>query len=78
MKKNLVVVGYGGMGGWHVEKALKSDVVNLLGVYDIKKERNELAESRGIHAYSSFEEVLNDKNKGIGPLPVPISNILLS
>ena len=51
MKKNLVVVGYGGMGGWHGEYALKSDVVNLLGVWDIKKERLELAESRGIYAY---------------------------
>ena len=29
MKKNLVVVGYGGMGSWHVGHALKSDVVNL-------------------------------------------------
>ena len=37
MKKNLVVVGYGGMGGgFHVKNALKSDVVNLLGIYDIK------------------------------------------
>ena len=71
MKKNLVVVGYGGMGGWHVEKALNSDVVNLLGVYDIKKERNELAQSRGIHAYSSFEEVLNDKNVDMVTVAIP-------
>lgn len=60
MKKNLVVIGYGGMGGWHAEHALKSDVVNLLGVWDIKKERLDLAESRGIYAYSSLDEVLND------------------
>ena len=37
MKKNLVVVGYGGMGGWHTQHAQKSDVVNLLGIYDIHK-----------------------------------------
>ena len=59
-KTNLVVIGYGGMGGWHVQHALKSDVVNLLGVYDILPERNQLAQSRGIHAYASFEEVLAD------------------
>ena len=46
--KNLVVIGYGGMGGWHVERAQKSDVVNLLGIYDIDPKKSELARSRGI------------------------------
>ncbi|HCS74905.1 MAG TPA: gfo/Idh/MocA family oxidoreductase, partial [Clostridiales bacterium] len=41
MKHNLCIVGYGGMGGWHAKHAVKSDVVNLLGIYDIKKERSE-------------------------------------
>lgn len=59
-KINLVVIGYGGMGGWHVQHALESDTVNLLGVYDILPEKNALAESRGIHAYGSYEEVLDD------------------
>ncbi len=46
MKKNLVVIGYGGMGaGFHVKNALTSDVVNLLGVYDIDEKKNELARS---------------------------------
>ncbi|MGI6742062.1 MAG: Gfo/Idh/MocA family protein [Eubacteriales bacterium] len=71
MKKNLVVVGYGGMGGWHGEYALKSDVVNLLGVWDIKKERLELAESRGIYAYSSLDEVLNDDRVDICVIATP-------
>ncbi len=60
MKKNLVIVGYGGMGGWHANHAQKSDVVNLLGVYDIKPERTSLARERGIFAYDSLEDVLND------------------
>ncbi len=46
--KNLVVIGYGGMGGWHCQHALESDVVHLNGIWDIKKERRDLAESRGI------------------------------
>lgn len=62
MKKNVVVVGYGGMGGWHAEHLLNSDVCSLAGVYDIKPERLELAESRGIFAYDSFSAVLSDKN----------------
>ena len=34
-KKNGVIIGYGHMGGWHVNHYLKSDVVNLAGIYDI-------------------------------------------
>jgi len=65
MKKNIVVVGYGGQGGWHSDHALKSDVVNLKGIFDIKQERIDLAKSRGINTYGSFEAVLADKDVNI-------------
>ena len=71
MKKNLVVVGYGGMGAWHVNHAQKSDVVNLIGVYDIKEERNEVAREKGIFAYDSFEEVLADEKVDIVTVAIP-------
>ena len=61
MKKNLVVVGYGGMGGWHTQHAQKSDVVNLLGIYDIDPKKTALARERGIFAYDSLEQVLSDE-----------------
>lgn len=70
-KTNLAVIGYGGMGGWHVQHAQQSDVVELLGVYDIKPERNELAESRGIHAYPSFEAVLEDPRVELITVAIP-------
>ncbi len=70
-KKNLVVVGYGGQGGWHCEHALKSDIVTLRGIYDIKPERNALAESRGIHAYASLEEVLADREVDLITVATP-------
>lgn len=70
-KINLAVIGYGGMGGWHVQHAQQSDVVELLGVYDIKPERNELAESRGIHAYPSFEAVLEDPRVELITVAIP-------
>jgi len=60
MKKFAAVIGYGGMGGWHVQHLQNSDVFELAGIYDIKEERCALAESRGIHAYSSREELLAD------------------
>ena len=71
MKKNLVVVGYGGMGGWHTEHMLKSDVVELAGIYDIKEERCALAESRGIHAYASREELLADPEIEVVTVAIP-------
>lgn len=71
MKKNVVVIGYGGMGGWHTEHLMKSDVCNLLGVYDINEERNELARSRGIFAYDSYQSVLGDPRVDLLTVAIP-------
>ncbi len=60
MKKKVAIVGYGGQGGWHANHALKSDVVELSGIFDIKQERIDLAKANGIHAYESFEALVND------------------
>ena len=65
MKKNIAIVGYGGQGGWHAGHALKSDVIALSGIYDIKPERQQAARDAGIKAYDSFEEILADKNVDI-------------
>jgi len=59
-KMKVAVVGYGGMGGWHVDKISQNDVAEVAGIYDIDPARCELAESRGIHVYASLEEVLSD------------------
>ena len=71
MKKRAAVIGYGGMGGWHVQHMQKSDVVELAGIYDIKEERCALAESRGIHAYSSREELLADPTIEVVTVAIP-------
>ncbi len=60
MKKNVTVIGYGGQGGWHADHALKSDVVSLLGIYDIDEKKIDLAKSRGINTYTSLDEALAD------------------
>ena len=59
-KTGCAVIGYGGMGGWHTRYMLKSDVCELKGIYDINPEKSALAESNGIRAYSSREELLSD------------------
>ncbi len=71
MKKQAAVIGYGGMGGWHTQHLLKSDVCDLAGVYDIKEERNELARSRGIRAYDSLESLLADPAIDLVTVAIP-------
>lgn len=70
-KKRVVVIGYGGMGGWHTRYLLKSDVAELAGIWDIKEERRQLARENGIFVYDSFEAVLADKTVDILTLAVP-------
>ena len=59
-KKNVAIVGFGGMGRWHANMIRKRGVCDLLGVYDIRRECMEYAEGKGIATYGSFEDVLSD------------------
>ena len=56
MKKNLVVVGFGGMGSWHVGHAEKSDVVNLKGIYDIDPKKIELVRAATQYIYENYHK----------------------
>lgn len=70
-KLNLVIVGYGGMGGWHRMFAQKSDVINLLGIYDVAPDRCKLAEENGIYAYPSLDAVLADERVDLITVATP-------
>lgn len=69
--KNVVVVGYGGMGAWHVDYIKKSDVVALSGIYDICAERTTIAIRDGINAYNSLDEAINDPKVDIVLVATP-------
>lgn len=79
--KKAAVIGYGGMGQWHVahmeglnyfgSKAPKSDVVKCAGIFDIDPKKEELARLYGINVYSSYEEVLSDKEVEIVVIALP-------
>lgn len=70
--KNLVVIGYGGMGGgFHVKHALEDGVVNLLGIYDTDPEKQKKAAANGIYSYSSLDEVLADGRVDICTVAIP-------
>ena len=60
-KKIGAVIGYGHMGGWHINHYKNSDVVELAGIYDIDPAKVKKAEENGIYAYPSFEAVLADE-----------------
>ena len=71
MKKNVAVLGYGGQGAWHCGQILKSDAVQLLGVYDIRETRNEAARAAGIAVYPSAEALLADPAVEIAVIATP-------
>ncbi len=71
MKKNLVVIGFGGMGSWHVNHALKSDVVTLLGIHDIDPKKIAYAREKGLYAYETLDEVLADERIDLVTVATP-------
>ena len=71
MKKKFAVIGYGGMGSWHVGHAQKSDVIDLAGIWDIDEKKRVLANERGIYAYGSLDELLNDKSVELVTIAIP-------
>lgn len=71
MKKNIAIIGFGGMGRWHGDYLMKSDVCNLLGVWDINPDRLVKARNLGIGTYSSLEELLNDDRLDIVTVATP-------
>ncbi|MEG1426561.1 MAG: Gfo/Idh/MocA family oxidoreductase [Oscillospiraceae bacterium] len=69
--KRIVVVGYGGMGGWHTRLIPQIPQVELAGTYDIKEDRQEAARKAGIHTYDSFEAILEDESVDLITLAIP-------
>ncbi len=71
-KKNLAIIGYGGMGGWHAINARKSDVVELHGIYDINPAQYDVRPMRDCEIkYSCLDDVLNDPDVDLVTIAVP-------
>ena len=69
--KRVALIGYGGMGGWHVKHILAGGAVELAGIYDIDSAKIEKAKERGIYAYSSLEELLADESVELVTIATP-------
>jgi len=61
-KIGFAVIGYGGMGGWHIRKATNdlADQFNAIGTFDIKQARQQAIRDLGLRAYASREALLSD------------------
>lgn len=69
--KRVAVIGYGGQGAWHCGQILKSDVVSLAGIYDIKENRRNAAKENGIFVYASNEAIFADNTVDIIVVATP-------
>lgn len=69
--KKVAVIGYGGQGAWHCGQILKSDVVSLAGIYDIKENRRNAAKENGIFVYDSNEAIFADNTVDIIVVATP-------
>lgn len=69
---NWALIGYGGMGRWHV-RTLQSmpELFTICGIYDIDEEKRMQAEKDGLHAYPTLDALLNDKNVELVTIATP-------
>ena len=70
-KTGIAFIGFGGMGVWHSNLLKRMDELELVGVYDIKDDRCELARSQGIYTYESMQALLDDKKVEIVSVIIP-------
>lgn len=68
---NWALIGYGGMGSWHVGKLRTLPEINICGIYDILESRREAARADGLHAYETLEELLADEKVDFVTIATP-------
>jgi scyllo-inositol 2-dehydrogenase (NADP+) len=56
------IIGFGGMGSYHLELAKGIDEVRFIGSYDIKESRQQYAREKGLKVYDSREAILADES----------------
>ena len=56
-----VIIGYGGMGSYHKKELMPSELVQVVGVYDIAQTAQDSAREAGLKVYDSLEQVLSDE-----------------
>lgn len=72
MPFGLAIIGYGGMGNWHVEN-VQSRVkeFTVTGIYDVRVEAKEKAIQNELYVYSTLHELLEDEKVEVVTIAVP-------
>lgn len=68
---NVAIIGYGGMGSYHVKLMESEPQVAVIGVYDIVEYRMDLAKAGGHKIYPSLEAVLDDESVDVVLIATP-------
>ena len=71
MDHKIAIVGFGGMGSYHVSLQKNAGNVTLAGIWDIKEERREYARNSGIFVYDSLEHLLADETVEVVLIATP-------
>jgi len=72
MKYKMAVIGYGGMGGWHVENvAERIKDISVKGIYDVRQEARDKAKKDGLYIYEFVEELLADQEVSLVTVATP-------
>ena len=61
MQHTIAIIGFGGMGSYHVKLLKNAGNFTLAGIWDIQEERREYARRQDIFVYDSLEHLLADK-----------------
>lgn len=68
---NFVLIGFGGMGSYHLELLNEEPIFNIHGVYDIKHTRRQAANAVGYKVYADLQEVCDDKDVDVALVATP-------
>ena len=69
---NIAVIGYGGMGSYHVSQLTSiSDEFNVCGIYDIDKAKRDKAAQNGFRVYDAIDDLWDDKSVRTVIIAVP-------
>lgn len=70
-KVHFALIGYGGMGHWHIDMLNTLPEIEISGIYDIDPKKQEEARQKGYRAYESLEELLADREVQLVTVAVP-------
>lgn len=72
MTHAMAVIGYGGMGSWHVENvSSRIPQMKVKGVFDVREEAKKKAQDHGLYVYQTVEELLADPEVEVVTVATP-------